>query len=185
MTFVQPRVKQSERWAGELCVRDDWVVLDTETTGMGEKDQVIEIAICNAQGYLLFDERMLPSVPISEGAFAVHGISVRDLPALQTFRDLRDPIERTIRGRRVMIYNDLFDRQMLFQTAQAFEVKPLDLDTVDVMRQYAEYVGEWSEQYGAYRFQKLPGAGHSARADAIATWKLIRRMGGYRDVPGT
>jgi hypothetical protein len=48
------------------------------------------------------------------------------------------------------------------------------------MLQYAAFVGEWEEYYRAYKYQRLPSAGHSAVEDCLATLDVIRTMAGAR-----
>jgi DNA polymerase-3 subunit epsilon len=44
------------------------------------------------------------------------------------------------------------------------------------MQWYAQYVGEWHDYWGNYRWQRLPGGDHSALGDARATLSLLKRM---------
>ena len=50
--------------------------LDTETTGLDNGAQIIEIAIIDGTGDVMVDLRLKPSVPIDERAQEVHGISL-------------------------------------------------------------------------------------------------------------
>jgi DNA polymerase-3 subunit epsilon len=44
------------------------------------------------------------------------------------------------------------------------------------MLKYAEFVGEWNDYHGNYRYQKLPGGDHTAVGDCRATLKVIKKM---------
>ena len=48
--------------------------LDTETTGLHASDQIVEIAICDLGGNVLFDTLVKPTAPIPPEASAIHGI---------------------------------------------------------------------------------------------------------------
>lgn len=54
-------------------------LLDVESTGLGIHAQAIEIGVTDSKGNVLLDVRLLPTVPIEEGAAAVHGISLEML----------------------------------------------------------------------------------------------------------
>ena len=44
------------------------------------------------------------------------------------------------------------------------------------MLNLAEWVGEWNDYRGSFRWQKLQGGDHSALGDCIATLETIRKM---------
>ncbi|NJL65352.1 MAG: hypothetical protein HC903_30705 [Methylacidiphilales bacterium] len=46
------------------------------------------------------------------------------------------------------------------------------------MHYYSQYVGEWNDYHGNYKWQKLPGGDHSALGDCHATLKIIKQMAG-------
>lgn len=78
--------QQSVEWARRvLAEKGRHVILDTETTGLELEDQVIQLAIIDLAGNELFNSLLRPTVPVSDGAFAVHLISSEQLlsaPAL-------------------------------------------------------------------------------------------------------
>lgn len=62
----------------------DWLslaplFLDTETTGLGNTAEALEIGLTDAAGRVIFETRLKPTVAIEAQAAAVHGI---DEPAL-------------------------------------------------------------------------------------------------------
>jgi DNA polymerase-3 subunit epsilon len=44
------------------------------------------------------------------------------------------------------------------------------------MLKHAEWVGEWNDYHGSFRWQKLVGGDHSALGDCLATLETIRKM---------
>ncbi|MBR9829321.1 MAG: 3'-5' exonuclease, partial [Oceanospirillales bacterium] len=50
------------------------VFLDTETTGLDDDAQMVEIAVVDENGSVLFESYCRPTVPVDPGAQAVHGI---------------------------------------------------------------------------------------------------------------
>jgi DNA polymerase III epsilon subunit-like protein len=51
------------------------LVLDTETTGLGNSYEIIELAVVNPEGEVLFQSLIKPTVPVYEGARKVHQIT--------------------------------------------------------------------------------------------------------------
>jgi DNA polymerase III subunit epsilon len=94
--------------------------LDTETTGFDETDQIIEIAITDANGHVLFESRLQPTVAICSGAQDLHKISMDDLVNAPSWRDISYQIEALLSDRSLIIFNSAYDIRMMMQTAQAF-----------------------------------------------------------------
>lgn len=95
------------------------LILDTETTGLTPKDQVIELAYMvleedtrNLNFTSTFNERFRPIAKINPHAQAVHGIAFRDLIRCNstTTIPLPDKIEYIIG------HNISFDKRMLIQS---------------------------------------------------------------------
>ncbi|ELR5845610.1 hypothetical protein R3134_004506 [Salmonella enterica] len=53
--------------------------LDMLTTGQGKYAQVVEIALVNIAGEIVFENRLKPTVSVEETATAVHGIRSQQL----------------------------------------------------------------------------------------------------------
>ena len=65
-------------------------VLDTETTGLSETDEIVEIAIIRLDdGSEVINTLVNPSIPISKEATAIHGIT-DDMAAIPTFYTPKD-----------------------------------------------------------------------------------------------
>jgi DNA polymerase-3 subunit epsilon len=94
--------------------------LDTETTGLGYDAQIIELAIVDANGTVLLDTKLRPTVPVEPGAMEIHGIEDKMLFDAPTWRDAAYQVKDLLYGRTVVIFNDGFDSRMIQQTAAAF-----------------------------------------------------------------
>ena len=177
-------------WARQL-LNDDFVILDTETTGLGVFDQVIQIAVIDKTGAELLNTLVKPTRPIDTRAEAIHGITDAAVQDAPTFGDIYNYLLLAIGGKRVAIYNASFDVTMLHQSEQLYHLEcnpawvPIGRDGwrglavwEDVMIPYSDWVGEWSEYHGNNRWQKLPGGDHSALGDARATLAVIKKMAG-------
>ena len=167
----------------------DLVFLDTETTGLDNTDQIIEIAIVEGTGDVLVDLRLKPSVSIHERAEAVHGISLSDLADCPSWPDVEDTIKSALIGRKVVIYNADFDTRMMKQTANAFgcdtawiDQLVTDCSMVGAVRRYGA-----TNLYGTISLANAVsrsgcgwhGKEHSALGDALTTLALVRKIADY------
>jgi len=140
-------------WLGELADLD-YVLLDVETTGSLRYSQVIEVAVLDKCGDLLFHSLFRPTTSIDPLASAIHGMSWKDVKDAPTF-DLRaTDLYECLRGRVVLAYNAAFDIRLLFQTARAFQVPFPRLETACLMRCYGKMCGERMAN-GQYRCFQL------------------------------
>jgi len=170
---------QAQRWAQSWLRREDWVLLDTETTGLGAEDEVIQIAVLGPGGEVLLNEHLCPQEEIAAAAAALHGLTNEKLAAEPTYPAVHGRLQDLLFGKRTIVFNAGFDRRLLRQTALRYNVEPLATTWVCLMRKYAEYVGVWSEDHGNYTFQKLPNptpGAHNALSDCEAALDLLERM---------
>lgn len=179
--FIIEARKSATQWAQDLVKRDpnSWAILDTETTGLDSRDQVVQIGIIDGAGNVLINNQLVkPTIEISEGARSVHGISNEMLEQAPSFADVLPTLQSILSGRLLVIYNASFDYRILQQTSLAIS-ENFDLGVEDchcAMLKYAEFVGEWNDYRGSFKWQRLPSGDHSAIGDCLATLKIIRMM---------
>ena len=78
---------------------------DTETTGGGREDQIIEIAFCDSDRNVIIDTLIYNDRPSSPGAFKVHGIYPHELIGKPTFIDIQPAIVQLLKGRTLYAYS--------------------------------------------------------------------------------
>jgi len=158
------------------------VVFDVETTGIDHaRDQVIELCVqFGLDGERHQTWRIKPSVPISPGAQAVHGISMADLAECPVFGDVVDDVLAVFGEADILIgYNLAFDIDMLQAELVRIGRPMLDLTTkkiVDPFRLWQQCEPR-SLQHAHQRFVGNEfAAAHSATADVAATGRVLRGM---------
>lgn len=172
----------------DLIENGDFVVLDSETTGLGDLDQVIELSIIGSREEIKINQRFLPNVRISAEASAVHGIKKESLAGAPEFPDKFENIKSilTKKGTRVVIYNSDFDLRILSQTCKAFGLPTewlCEVNAICAMQLAASAYGA-TNQYGTISLAnaviragvKWRGKAHSALADTLATLDVVREI---------
>ena len=138
--------------------------VDTETTGLGRLDEIVEISILGAEGEVLLDQLVRPTKPIPHDAMAIHKITdemVKDAP---TWIEVWPEVENVMQGRVVAIYNADYDTRIMRQSHRLYDMDwdPKMAEFFCIMFLYAQFYGEWNRARGSYRWQSLQNAGRQA-----------------------
>lgn len=156
----------------------DPLFLDTETTGLGEVDQVAELAILDQAGAVLFHSLVRPSCPMSAGAAAVHGIEAAELAAAPTWPEIAGAVNAVLQGRTVITHNADFDSRMLWQTCKAYALEAPVLSgwrcTMELLT--SANGGHWPSLGAAMWLvgaEPSPGPGHRAAGDAESVRRIV------------
>jgi len=180
------RVRQDAiHTAQELVTQKNTVYLDTETTGLGQQDRIVDIAIVDSAGEVLLNTLVNPKQHISSDVTAIHGITDTMVVDAPTILDLTPQLEHLLTGTQIVIYNVNFDRRMLVQSG--FPACAEMYSYICAMNLYARWYGEWSKYHGNYKWQSLtvalqqchlefPETAHRAVNDAQATRWLLAWM---------
>ena len=178
------------------------LILDTETTGLGDDAEVVELALVDCAGAVLLDTLVRPSGPVPAEAAAIHGITDAMLAGAPTWSEILARFCDLVEGRQVVIYNREFDVRVIRQTAHRYGLPApqgfdLELDGSAVhcaMQAYAGFHGEWSEEKGQYRWQRLSAAAaqqgvtvtnaHRALGDCLMTLGVVRAMASTGNAQG-
>ena len=184
--FNPSHQRQAVQWAQNL-MNHSFFVLDTETTGLGPNDEILQIAIIDQQGNTLLDQLINPGSAISPGAARVHGITETQVATAPVFKQLYIPLVKLLAGQAVIAYNMDFDWRMLQQTAARNGLPDIRIGKRDcAMKQYAKFKGKRHGSGRGYVWHKLANAllqegltvsnAHNALGDAQMTLALVRKM---------
>lgn len=161
--------------------------LDTETTGLGDDDEIVQIGIIDHNGKVLLNELIKPLKPIYQSASEIHGITNETVKNAHSYTEIHDKIVEIVKDKNLLIYNKSFDLDMLQQTAfkhgwsgYEFEYKK----AFCVMNWYAKIYGEYNDYFGSYTWQKLNNAAYQQDIDisdlteheAVSDCEITRRL---------
>ncbi|MGO2236027.1 MAG: 3'-5' exonuclease [Marinomonas sp.] len=90
--------------------------LDTETTGLSNRDEIIELSICTRDKQVVFDSILTSKVPCSAQARAVHGITDEQIANGMPIESAKTALLKLLEGKTIISFNVDFDCKMLFQT---------------------------------------------------------------------
>lgn len=113
-----------------------WLALDplfveTNATSLGPDSQIIEIAICNADGDVLLSKRICPTCPIEASASELHNINMGMLSEQPQWPEFAEQVEKLLARRHVVVYRAEFDLRVLESTGRAHN---LDVSWVSSMK---------------------------------------------------
>ena len=186
MPFKEDRLKAIQFAKKKILGKP--LYLDTETTGLSDWDEIVEISILDHNGVVLFDSLVRPTRRISADAIAIHGITddmVQDAPR---WIDIWPEVEAVLRGRQIAIYNADFDIRMIHQSHNVHRVSsiPLPRDYFCIMKLYAQFYGAWNYTRRSFQWQSLENAGkqcgiplphtHRAKGDAALARAVLHHI---------
>ena len=179
---------QKADWSA-LVDREDVLIFDTETTGLGDDAEIVELSIIDTTGKVLFDELVMPKGDIPEAAFDIHGIDLKMLKQAKAhpWPDHHNEVMHMMSGRVLLSYNLAYDVRLLRQTVLRYRMSnPYEppVSQACVMVAYAEH-RKVPGPRGGYRWHKLTdalkheglqveGQAHRALTDCRATLELVR-----------
>ena len=182
--------EQAVRWAKGILEANNWTILDTETTGLSDESEICQVATLSSGGHG-WQVYVNPTISIPESATRIHGITDEDVKNAPTICDTILPLLRNIGTDELIIYNAEYDLKLITQSLrrccgitlgfpfnyeQQSYIFTNGAFVHDAMVWYSQFVGEWNEYHGGYKWQRLPGGDHSALGDCKATLEIIKEM---------
>lgn len=136
---------------------------------------------------MIFDSLVKPNQPIPAEATAIHGITNDMVATAPSWLDIHERVAEILARKPLVIYNADYDLRLMAQTAEQYELSPIETEAGCAMLAYAEFYGDWNGYKGSYRWQKLTnaaaqqgvkvdGQAHRALADVKMTLGVIKAM---------
>ena len=164
------------------------VFLDTETTGLGHSDEVIDIAVIGFNGEILLNSLVKPKKTIPAEATRIHGITNKMVASAPSISEIWNRLESALSGTLLGIYNKDYDLRIIRQSSILNGVTR-NLSVIRsfcIMELFAEYYGQWDEYHQSFTWQKLSKAGrflgisipnsHRALDDALLARQVLIKM---------
>ena len=176
----QERLAHITNWTKDMLNQKP-LILDTETTGL--LGYMCDIAIIDTTGEVLFNTLVNPPCPIPPKAQEIHGISNEMVAGAPTFASIETQLQQILTGRPIITYNAAFDLEVLHRDICHAHGRTAytpswarSMDWFCLMLLYAEWVGDWLEESGSYRWHRLPNARHRALGDSQAALTLLKQL---------
>jgi DNA polymerase-3 subunit epsilon len=182
-----PKDRQHAILLAQAEIAKQPVYLDTETTGLNNADQIVEIGVIDATGGVLFESLVRPIGKIPIEATRIHGITETMVKTAPTWPEVWPQVEAILSGRRIGIYNADFDVRLMQQSHRAHQLgwQPA-FTSFCIMKLYGRFRGEWNSRTGDFRWYRLDEAGqqcrialpnaHRAIADALLARAILHYM---------
>lgn len=171
--------------------RSDVLILDTETSGLDENAEALEVGIIDTKGTEVLHSFVLPEFSISRASTEVHGLDRRllKLYGAQPWPYVHDEICGLLsEASAVVIYNAEYDIRVLRQTAGIHGLTISGFDYHCAMLAYASYRNEIHPRFNNPRWHKLSAAArhekvavkqeHEALSDCHMVLALMRAVSG-------
>ena len=165
----------------ELNLKNPIIFFDIESTGLNiAKDRIVEISLVKIHidnTMEIKTRRLNPTIPISNEAYLVHGISDDDVKNEPTFAQIAKSLAKWMEGCDIAGYNsNKFDIPLL---SEEFLRAGVDFDfrkrkLVDVQNIFHKM--EQRTLKAAYKFycNKELENSHSAEADTLGTYEILK-----------
>lgn len=155
--MLSKRELETTQWAQKLFDLN-FCILDTETTGLSNIDEIVEIAIIDKEGNTLINQLIKPTKTIPSEAINIHGITNDEVKKAPTFNTIWPKVRKILKEQQnIVVYNANFDMKMITQSCQKHGTTP-KLNRFNwecAMNWYAYFNGEWDDYWGNWRWQKL------------------------------
>lgn len=166
----------------------NWVILDTETTGLRYPSEICQIAIIDPHGRTLLDELVKTWNPIPLDATRIHGITNFEVQNKRTWNTVFPEVAQILKGKDLVIYNAGYDTKVMDWSCKIAGIpyEPTWHREWCAMLWYADIWGEKDSYYQTNRWQRLSTAAaqqkllvkdaHNALGDCLMTLGLINKL---------
>ena len=167
-----------------ICEVKNFVVLDTETTGLDPTcNDIVEVSAIRFENFKpvsLFTTLLKPNIPISERASEISGITNEMVENSPTFCEIKSSLKDFIVNLPIVAHNASFDIKFLYASGFDFDEKQVFYDTLALSREHIVYSEKIKGKPKSYKLSNIcnicdiyfDGA-HRASADALATGLLF------------
>ena len=122
--------------------KDDYVILDTETTGIENDDEIIQLSLVNLDGEVLYSSYFKPQKKSHWGALKKHKLTDKFLSDKPLFKDEWIKIADILKNKNILIHNAIFDQRLVEQTCSRYSINiDFKIDSFCTMKYCKEKYG--------------------------------------------
>ena len=161
----------------------DYLIIDTETTGLQEDDEVVELAILDFYGNELYHSLYEPHKEVFWAAAKKTGLTKRKLLGYPKFVDEWNKVVEIVSGKNLIAHNAEFDCRLIMQTLDRyglnkFEGKAIFSGCIDSMELAKKYVrsSSYSLENLCKKFGIIDEQKHRATYDCLMLLKFLRAL---------
>jgi DNA polymerase-3 subunit epsilon len=172
-----------------MLQQDNYVILDTETTGLKDAE-ICQIAIIDKHGTTLLNTYVKPTRAIPASATAIHHITNTMVEGAPAWSDISPLLVPLLTNCDVIAFNAVFDRKMMHKSAEAVGLPKTDWKTLGrwwcAMLAFSEIYGVRDRQRAGFRYQSLQTAAkhygirvsgaHTALDDCLTTLAVVKAI---------
>ncbi len=161
-------------WARNVLEnKDRYLVVDTETTGLKEKDVVIHFAVMNLHREMLINTLVRPTRKRSmhPEAEAIHGITFKELKTAPFFEKVLQSFVPIWEGKQLLAYRAVFHANMIDQTIEQDGIAKPRIWLSDFECIQEKYQDFWGRDY-----LTMPGRDNTGEGDCNAALDVIEEM---------
>lgn len=166
---------------------EDWssqyVVLDTETAGVGDMDTITELSIISIDGKVLFTSLFNPQKPLDEKITEITGITDDMLKDAPLFAEKADEILEILTGKTVLGWNVEFDRKMVERAYSTVSMSQPFCEWECAMKMYhimrMDGKGKWPKLQESLNAEGIVRSQeHRATGDCYDTLAVLKKLAG-------
>lgn len=154
------------------------VYFDTETTGLDDSAEIIQVGIIDNQGNVLMNTLVQCQGDIPKQASDIHGIKKSDLRNAPTWPEIHSQVCKILSGAKMVnIYNASYDVKLLRQTSARHGLDVPVINTHCVMRDYTDKKGlsKWQKLTVACDMEGIK-TDHLNAHDAVSDCEMTRLL---------
>lgn len=170
-----------------------YISIDTETTGLNDKAEIVQLAAVDWNLKPLFYKLLKPMDPIPEVASNIHGIMNRDVEYEQPISYYWEyQLSKIFRDKILIGYNVMYDIRMIMQSLARYGLSNTrtlcPIAIIDVMQMYKistfdhkfHKLTEACETQRIMMPESVTSKAHDALYDATATMLLFQELGKHK-----
>lgn len=156
----------------------DALIVDTETVGAGPLIEIIEIALGDVEGRIIFDTLVQPAYNALPPPSKHRRFDRAELARAPEWADVWTELSSLIEGKLLIAYNAAFDRRALAATLSRYRLTSLERGWRCALPLAKQAVGTKRNVTleAACAHHGLEGGTHRAAADVLATHRLLRAL---------